>query len=764
MGAYRAQLRSHSTRLKTILAVALFAVLAMAAKASPAFAHSAFLQSKPAPGQRVGSSPSEITLEFTEALNPRLSRATITDLQTGRKIAVKTLAEPSRDLVLRPTAALPTAAYRVDWFSVSTDDGHPLEGSFSFGVRTAAVGGAHVIEQSPLAREGWLRIALRAVFYAALFFFAGGVLNAALLSGRERRAQWLAPPGELRLALAAGQGPEAIAAAAWRRTVSAAWLAAAGAAAVAVAEAADAARGLSLRGLNDYLLTNTAGLGRVATVMALTLAALLANRLPRLAALACATALGAIALSGHANSADPRALAVLADWVHLLAGAVWIGGIAQIVVTWARPLIAGEEALRRAVMRQVLRPFGRVALPAFLVVVASGLLNALIEIGHPQALWQTGYGRALAVKMSLVGLIALFSYVHALRLRPRILAANPHSDPRQERRHWRLLRCEPAIGALVLVLAALLVAFPLPPRQLSGAEDAAAAVAGAPCRPSCPLPKLQPNQLAVADAAGSTLVAAWLRQGSTGLKGTLRLFNTELEPPAEEPILAEAGLRGCGPGCWRFRLAGHPRTIAVTVPEKGKLYTARLPARWQAGAKANALSRRLLGRVQGAMNRLRSVSEYERVTSGPGSLAVSHYRIQAPDRFAIRTNLGARSITVGKHTWEAQQPGAVTAKTQWVRSRYAGGGPGFTTGSWFRWTPYAQAVRLLGYRRENGRRIAEVALYDQGTPAWWRFSVDLHAMRTTDSRLIAQGHYMTQRYYDYNKPTRIAAPPSAQGG
>ncbi len=752
------------SRLKGVLAIAALALLALAAQAQQAFAHASFLASRPAPGQRVQRSPSKVTLQFTEALNRRLSRATITDLRTDKAISTKALAGTSRDLIVRATTPLPTAAYRVAWFSVSTDDGHPLQGSFSFGVRTAAIGGAHVVEQSPLARDGWLRIALRAVFYGALFFFAGGVFNAALLARREGRGSWLVPVGESRSSIeAAGEDPDRIAADVWRRTVDAGWLAAAAAAAVAVAEAADAAGRLSLRGLNDYLLTNTAGLGRVATVLALAVAASAARRLPRSAAASCAAAFLAVALSGHADSADPRALAVMTDWIHLMAAAIWIGGIAQIALTWARPTLRGGEPLRRAVMSGVLRRFGRVALPAFVIVAVSGLINALIELGRPDALWQSGYGRVLAVKMGLVGLIAMLSYAHALRLRPRLLAANPHPDPKLERRHWRLLGGEPLVGAAVLAIAALLVAFPLPPRQLSGASEAVASAA-ALCKPSCPLPKAKPKQLAVADSAGSSIVAAWLRQDPAGLSGQLRLFDTELKPPAGTPTIPGAQLRPCGPGCWTFRLAGHPQTIAVSVPEKGKLYTARLPGRWRTGKTANALGRRLLIETQGAMNRLRSVRQYERVTSGPGSLAVIHYRLRAPNRFAYRTNVGSAAITIGERSWDRVSGTLIRgAAHPWKRSRYAGGGPSFTTRSWFRWTPYAQALRLLGIHRQQGRRIAEIALYDQGTPVWWRLWIDLGSMRALHGRLIAQGHYMTQRYYDFNGALRIVPPPLAHG-
>jgi putative copper export protein len=414
-----------------------------------------------------------------------------------------------------------------------------------------------------------------------------------------------------------------------------------------VADAADAAGGLSLRGLNDYLLTNTAGLGRVATVLTLALAAFAARHRPRLAAVGVSAAFLAMAISGHANSADPRTLAILTDWIHLIAGAVWIGGIAQIVLTWAVP-VTNDPRLRRALIGGVLARFGRVALPAFLVVVLSGLVNALIELGHPSELWQSGYGRALAVKMSLVGLVALFSYIHALRLRPRLLAANPHPQPKWERRHWRLLRSEPGVALGVVAVAALLVAFPLPPRQLAGV---AKVVAGPACNP-CPLPSAKDDQLAVADHVGPAIAAVWLKRESNGLSGRLRLLGDQLKPVPGRPTIPGAALSSCGPGCWDLRIRGYPATIDVKAPVDGRSYAVRLPARWVQGPGASQRARDLLVRVQNTMNRLRSLHQYEQVTSGPGSLAGTHFRLQAPNRFAYRTNVGSEAITIGKRSWD----------------------------------------------------------------------------------------------------------------
>lgn len=125
-----------------------------------AAAHSAFLSAEPAPGSRVEKSPAAITLSFTEPLNRHLSRASIAAIDGGGKVAA-TMERDGRRLVLRPRAPLPIGAYRITWHTVSTEDGHALEGTYSVGVRVAAAGGAETVEQSPLARGGWLRVLAR---------------------------------------------------------------------------------------------------------------------------------------------------------------------------------------------------------------------------------------------------------------------------------------------------------------------------------------------------------------------------------------------------------------------------------------------------------------------------------------------------------------------------------------------------------------------------------------------------------------------------
>ena len=733
-----------------VLVSVVFALLG--ASAPNAFGHAAFLDSTPEPGQRLEGSPPEITLGFTEPLIRALSKATLVNASSGQRVAAKVdVAGPRKEIVLRPRGSLGTAPYRVEWRTVSPVDGHALEGAFGFGVRTAALGGEQQIEQSPLARGGWLRIAVRWLLYASLLFFAGGMLNALLLGRGGDRAGWLVPTSLRTILQRIGRDPGAMVARAWTLTVDVGWLAAGSAVAVALIETADAG-GLTLRGINDFLLSNDAGLARVSTVIAIFLAALAADRSRTAAAALSALAFLTISVSGHANSADPRAAAVLTDWVHLLAAAVWVGGIAQIAIMWLPVVQGAGRELRREVMTQVLRRFGKVALPAFLVVAATGLTNAVIQLGRVDAFWETSYGRVLALKVAVVALIALASYWHALRIRPRLLAANPHPSERLERRHWRLLSTEPLLAVGVAAMAAALVAFPLPPRQLGETgEEAAEARARAACDP-CPLPRPRRGELAVAEQAGSRIAAFSLRREGDRVSGTLRLLDSNGSPVDAPVRVLRASPESCGLGCWRFRIEGAGDLVTVAVEEKGRTYRASVPSRWRQAGSARA--RRLVEAAQTTMRTLESLEERERLTSGPGTFVRTLYRFEAPDRFSYRTSSSAASVVIGRRQWTR------TAGTPWLKGEF-GGLKAFRTRDFFRWTPYAQTVRLLGVRRQDGRRVAEVALMDRATPVWFRLTIDLDRMRVLRDRMVTRAHFMDRRYLAFNERVDITPPARA---
>jgi len=717
-------------------------VLGLSAPA--AWGHAAFLESQPEAGTRLESGPGEIRLEFTEPLNPALTQATLLDASTGEEVPTQVVAGEEKELIIRPQERLGRAPYEVDWQTVSTVDGHTLEGSFGFGVQTAPTQTEQDVEQSPLARDGWLRIGARALLYAALFFFAGGVLNAALLAGRSEPGAWLVPRRVRPLLARAGTDPDATCEQVWARTLEVGWLALGAAVAVALVEASDASGSLSAHAVSDFLLSNGAGLARVGTVVAIAIAVLLARSMRVAASVAVALAFLTIALSGHANSAEPRSWAVVTDSVHLLAAAIWIGGIAQIAVAWLPAIRSLDAESRLAVIGSVLPRFGRVALPAFLVVAATGLTNALIQLGHVSALWETPYGRVLAAKIVLVGLIAVASYGHALRIRPRLLAGNPQATPALERRHWHMLSAEPLLAVGVIAAVATLVAFPLPPRQLGEADEARAQ---APCDP-CSLPPARPGELAVAAQAGSRIAAFWLRRDGEGIAGTLRLLNSDtrlVDAPVELP---GGELEDCGLGCWRLALPATADELAISVEQDGEWYRAAVPSRWARGRDRAA--ERLLGRAQARMRALRALRAREELTSGPGSFVATHYRFQAPDRMAYRTSAGARSIAIGNDRYDA------VGAERWQREGFGAGG--FELAEFFRWTIYGQAVRRLAGGREAGQETIMLAVFDPSIPIWYRLTIDGERFRVRGERMVAPGHFMDRRYLGFNRRVRIEPP------
>jgi putative copper export protein len=561
-------------------------------------------------------------MRFDESLNRHLSTATIYQARSGRRVAASVSFPATLEMALRPVRPLPRGSYRVEWHSVSTDDGHELEGSFSFGVQAPALAGATTTVAGPLSGLGWLRTLLRAAFYPALFLFAGALMLRTLLGGRDR-AVWLLPVGVRRRL--GDDRVTALVRAEHSLVLDAGLAATALAAGVVLVETQIAAGSLSPGAIHAFLLSDTPGLARVGLIVLLALAVAGAVMAPRYSGVVAALALGELALSGHADSASPRALAVVVDWIHLLAGALWLGGIAMIAWIWVRRLRDAGPELRRAVMGELLPRFGRVALPAFLVVASTGVLNAYIQLRHPALLWESPYGRALLVKSALVAVIALVSYTHVFRLRPRLLAANPHPDAMLERRHWRLLGSELLLGVGLAVVVAVLVAFPLP-RQVDA--RALAAQLPAACNP-CVLPLPTSDELAVATNAGSEIVAGWLKRRGERLEGQVRVLDIEGRP-ASTPFEIEgaaAASPSCGPGCRTFAIPGTPGYVRVVLDPGRRAQSAALPTQWRPSGTATA--RRILSRAQSVMRGLRSVRHVEEVNSVPGLYALSEGRLQA---------------------------------------------------------------------------------------------------------------------------------------
>lgn len=728
----------------------LIGLLVLPATAS---AHALPIESSPPPGAALASAPRAITVTFSEPLNRPLSTLTLT---TPRGVVVRSTVtgDGPAALVLRPVRRLAQGVYEVRWRTVSADDGHTAQGTYSFGVQTTVAGPAVSAAPGPLADGGWFRALLDAVFGGALILFCGGVFCSALLSAPgSSPAAWLVPEG----------GGRAVARRQWRVTLAIGGGAVLCSLAATLADAAHAGGGISTRGLHDYLLSDASGYTRLAVpTLLLASVALAARGAPRGASAVAVLSLAALAAGGHASPARLSGVSFAADLVHLIAASVWLGGIAVLAITWVPRLRGMDAGLRRRLAEVVLPRFGVVALPAFCTLVVAGALNAATELGSPRALWGSGYGRVLLVKTGLVGVVALLSYGHALRLRPRLLAAGRGYDGTLERRHWRLLAAEPVVSVGIVAAAALLLAYAPPidtAEQVAAVRsvpDAAVREASAPA-----------SQLSVAAEAGPYIVNGLVSSEGRRVSVEVRTRDA-LEQPVALPVRIPGGTRlgRCGTGCTRVALLGSsPRPLAVEVVTRARSYRVSLPVRYEPGQQA--VARQLLALVERSAGRLRSVAINETLGSGTGAPEVTAYQVATPDRFAYQLSHDGRLLSdttiIGTHQWTR-----AAGSDRWQASEYGGGGPPFSAAGYLGWwTPFAGQPQLLGRSRTAGGGRAEVAtvsrIPDLGT-VWLRISIDVTHRRVLSIGMITVAHFMTQRWGAFNGAAPIEPPPKQDSG
>ena len=115
--------------------IALAATLALGlAGSAPAFAHALLRAADPPVGSEIAHAPAELSLRFSESVEPTFCRVTVTDA-AGAAMASGTLHIDPHDAkrLLLPLRTLPPGVYTVTWHATSTDT-HRTEGRFRFTV------------------------------------------------------------------------------------------------------------------------------------------------------------------------------------------------------------------------------------------------------------------------------------------------------------------------------------------------------------------------------------------------------------------------------------------------------------------------------------------------------------------------------------------------------------------------------------------------------------------------------------------------------
>ena len=107
----------------------------------------------------------------------------------------------------------------------------------------------------------------------------------------------------------------------------------------------------------------------------------------------------------------------LVTWVHLICASIWVGGSIFIGVVLVPVLKSHTKSIEElvALMVKVGRRFNKITVPAFGILMATGIYNSRGFIGDPGAMLETTYGTILLTKIILV-IATVGTYVVHIRL------------------------------------------------------------------------------------------------------------------------------------------------------------------------------------------------------------------------------------------------------------------------------------------------------------------------------------------------------------
>ena len=136
-------------------------------------------------------------------------------------------------------------------------------------------------------------------------------------------------------------------------------------------------------------------------------------------------------LSGHASVSG--GVALIADMAHVVAAAVWVGGLAALVLALVWSGAERWELAVTAVPRFSLLAVGSVSL-----LIASGTVSGYLQVRALRGLWETTYGQLLLLKLGLVVPLLALGLYHNRRAVPRL--RSPGSPRRARERAFSARR------------------------------------------------------------------------------------------------------------------------------------------------------------------------------------------------------------------------------------------------------------------------------------------------------------------------------------
>ncbi|MFJ2262277.1 copper resistance CopC/CopD family protein [Streptomyces sp. NPDC087844] len=406
-------------RVRTLLLLLLAVIGALLAGAAPVSAHAALTGSDPQQGAVVAEAPAQVSLTFSEQVAMSDSSVRVLDPKGKRVDTGKTSGQGGNTYAVKLHSGLPDGTFTVTYQVVSADS-HPVSGAFTFSIGAPSTTTVAVSDQEAGGGlVGGLYGFARYVSYAGFILLVGG--SAFVLACWQR-----------------GSGVRAV-----QRLVVAGWLALTGATlAMLMLRGSYTGSGkfgdvFDLNLLSQVLQTKT-GAALVSRLLLLAAAALFIAVLfgayekredeeekgdltfgLAIGGFVVAAGLAATwAMAEHASTGLQAGIAMPADVLHLLAVAVWLGGLSTLLVVLYRAPSIERSAVQR---------FSQVAFGSVAVLVVTGIYQSWRQVGSWTALTGTWYGQLLLIKVGLVVVLVGIAWI-SRRWTAR-LAQTPAKEP-----------------------------------------------------------------------------------------------------------------------------------------------------------------------------------------------------------------------------------------------------------------------------------------------------------------------------------------------
>lgn len=459
---------------------ALLALWLVAFAPATARAHGSLKSASPAADATVTVVPRELRLVFTEAPALAFSRLELLGA-SGSAVALSPLriaADSRRALVADIRGTLTAGTYTVVW-QMAGDDGHPVRGRYTFTVAAGAQSATlepmspgtpsltpsaqpethHDPESMPqgatFGAESPAYVAIRALLYLGLLIAIGAVaFKGAVLRLLQRQR------GASNPMLASARHGAARVGLLGIVLVGVAALLRLGAQSYAMHPPGATFDPQLVRAMLTETVWGRGWLLQVVGVLVAAAGFRVAVRsaggwgLATLGVLALAVT---PALSGHAAATpDQAGLAIIADTLHVIGAGGWLGSLLVVLAAGFPAAMRLPDEERAGAIADLFTAFSPTALLFAGIVASTGVFAAWLHLSEVSALWQSGYGRTLLLKLAILSVVAGTGAYNWLRVKPTLGTAAGAMRIRAS------ARVELMVGLLVLIVTAVLVATPTP--------------------------------------------------------------------------------------------------------------------------------------------------------------------------------------------------------------------------------------------------------------------------------------------------------------